>query len=102
MQEEPQSLSIHELQEYWRDCHALRSNETIRVLSFHELPPWEVICRLLDWRVRQITGGYFSDKNYGRPGVYRLVALETQGDLKKFLPLDGPSLTIRYTLPRQA
>ena len=82
------SLSIDDLQEYWRHLHALGDGETIRVLSIYEMPPWEKICSQLNWKVHRVAAGYFTDKNYGRRGVYRLIALEAANDLRSVATLN--------------
>lgn len=82
------TISLEDLQEYWRHLHGLKDGELIRVLSIYEMPPWEKICSRLDWRVHRLGGGYFTDKNYGRRGVYRLIALKVANDLKSVATLN--------------
>jgi len=45
------------------------------------MPPWVQICEQLPWQMHRLTGGYFPAKHYARCGVYRLVALASEGDL---------------------
>ena len=59
------SLSLSELRDYWKLVHALEEGKLIRALSIYEMPPWEDVFDL-DWRIRRVDGGYFTDKNYGR------------------------------------
>jgi hypothetical protein len=82
------SLSVEQLQDHWRQLHALENGEFINVLSIYEMPSWNDICLLLDWRMHSLDTGYFSDKDYGRCGVYRLVALEAPRDLRKVATLN--------------
>ena len=47
------------------------------------MPPWQEICSDLSWHTYLLDGGYFQKKHFGRCGVYRLVALEDAGNVKK-------------------
>jgi hypothetical protein len=80
-------ISVEDLQEYWRQLHALAEGELIGALSIYEMPPWQAICARLDWYVYRLGGGYFPAKRLGRRGVYRLIALEEAGAPSKPAPL---------------
>lgn len=79
----PAEISVDDLQEHWRELHSLKEGELIRALSIFEMPPWNAICEKLDWRQYRLSGGYLTAKKSGRPGVYRLFALEEDDNLSK-------------------
>jgi hypothetical protein len=90
MANEPRSqqLSVSELQAYWKQVDTLTEGEWIGVISIYQMPPWTDICQELNWHFHQVDGGYFSAKNHGFCGVYRLIALASEGDLTKPAPLN--------------
>lgn len=47
------------------------------------MPPWVDICSKLNWEIHRLDDGYFSYKNYGRSGVYRLIGLVSADETKK-------------------
>lgn len=84
-----------ELWDHWETLEK-RIAEGERVIRPWEMPPWDDICSQLDWRTHLIDEHYFSKKRYGFRGVYRLIALAAEGDLKKPLALNricGPDPT---------
>jgi hypothetical protein len=74
-------FSVLQLREYWDAVAALKDGESIRAMHPCQMPPWKDICNQLHWRLHRADGGYFSEKHHGSCGVYRLVALESNGKL---------------------
>ena len=75
-------VSVEELGEHWADVDALAEGEWIE--SILSLPTWNDICEELDWRTHLLQRQrYFSSRHHGRPGVYRLIGLEVEGDLTR-------------------
>jgi hypothetical protein len=83
-----QVVSVCELKEYWAKVDALAEGEWIGVIPLFHMPPWIEICSELSWEFHRIKGGYFSAKSHGFYGVYRLIALEAEGDLTKPVTLN--------------
>jgi hypothetical protein len=79
----PNQLSVNDLKAYWNQVDALTEGELIGVISIREMPPWEEICQELSWHFHRVDGGYFSAKRHGFCGVYRLIALASEGDLTR-------------------
>jgi hypothetical protein len=79
----PQRLSVGSLEDYWRRVNALGKGERILGLSLYEMPSWNDLCSELSWETHSIEDGYFSAKNHGFCGVYRLIALASEGDIPK-------------------
>lgn len=70
-------ISVSELEDYWKYRQNLKNGEIImRYIETSEMPPWEAICLHLNWHIYRVNAGYFSRKDVGYVGVYRLVALE--------------------------
>jgi hypothetical protein len=76
-------LSVDMLREYWKKIDTLAEGEALISLSIFEMPPWNDLCRELSWEFHKIGSGYFSAKNHGGCGVYRLIALASEGDPTK-------------------
>jgi hypothetical protein len=69
-----ETVSVSELQNYWKYVEGLKSGDVIeRHVWTREMPTWGEICDVLPWRLYRI--GRFTQKNHGYCGVYRLVAL---------------------------
>jgi len=47
------------------------------------MPPWAEICNELDWRLFRVNEDYFSKREYGFCGVYRIFALAVERDPRK-------------------
>lgn len=78
-------ITTRELTKYW---DAIGENDqNIAVLQGWRMPPWNDICAKLPWEKYLLGGGYWSKKNHGFAGVYRLIALETNGDKECAAPL---------------
>jgi hypothetical protein len=84
----PNRISVFLLNEYWHAIGKLTIGQSMKVLSAWEMPTWETLCSELSWRFHMADGGYFGKKHHGFCGVYRLVALETDGDLERPAPLN--------------
>jgi hypothetical protein len=76
-------FSVGMLKEYWEKIDALAEGEALFSLSIFEMPPWNNLCSELSWEFHKIDSGYFSAKNHGFCGVYRLIALASEGDTTK-------------------
>jgi hypothetical protein len=74
-------LSVGMLRGYWERVEALAEGEIIGVIPICQMPPWNNLCSELPWEIYSIEGGSFSAKDHGFWGVYRLIALESEGDL---------------------
>src|SRR5258707_11675085 len=83
-----QVVSVGELKEYWAKVDALAVDDSIGVIRLSYMPPWIDICSELSWQFHRIDDGYFSAKSHGFYGVYRLIALEAEGDLTKPVALN--------------
>lgn len=83
MNTHPVEIDIEDLQEHWRQLHSLAEDDWIEAVSIHEMPPWRDICEKLDWRTHRLSRGYFKASTHGKCGVYRLIALQENGDLSK-------------------
>jgi hypothetical protein len=81
-------FSIGMLKEYWKKIGTLAEGEAMLSLSINQMPPWNDLCSELSWEFHTIVGGYFSAKNHGACGVYRLIALASEGDLTKSATLN--------------
>jgi hypothetical protein len=78
-----EQMSVSDLQRYWKTLHSLKEGEAIDDIALSQMPPWSDICSELIWKFHRTDGGYFANKNHGRSGVYRIVALGSDGDLTK-------------------
>lgn len=81
---------IHELQfsvgllkEYWKKFNTLAKGEAMLSISISQMPPWNDLCSELSWETHSIISGYFSERNHGGGGVYRLIALASESDLTR-------------------
>jgi hypothetical protein len=74
-------INVSELLKYWKAVET--SNDAIEILPLSYMPPWSDICSKLDSEIHLIEGGYFSSKNHGYCGVYRLISLEFEDNLTK-------------------
>lgn len=74
-------ISVLQLREHWDAVAALKCGEQIVSIYPGQMPPWTDICEQLDWDLHRVAGGYFSEKDYGYCGVYRIIALESDGGL---------------------
>jgi hypothetical protein len=59
------------------------ASEGLGLFQIYEMPPWDQICRVMSWQYYLVDGGSFGRKGFGFMGVYRLIALETEGDISK-------------------
>lgn len=71
-------ITVEDLREYWRQLHAPKEGGLIRALSISEMPPWTSICEEFSWRLHRLNGGPLTSKRSGRPGIYRLIALQEE------------------------
>jgi hypothetical protein len=76
-------FSVGMLEDYWKKVDALAKGEAMLGLSIRQMPPWNDLCSELSWEFHTIGDGYFSAKNHGFCGVYRLIALASEGDVTK-------------------
>ena len=76
-------LNVGMLKDHWARVDALAVGESIGMISISQMPPWDNLCSELPWQIYSIEGGSFSAKDHGFCGVYRLIALASEGDLKK-------------------
>jgi hypothetical protein len=84
----PLQLSVSMLKDYWKRADALAVGESMGVISISQMPPWNDLCSELAWEIYSIEGGSFSAKHHGYCGVYRLIALASEGDPKNFVTLN--------------
>jgi hypothetical protein len=78
-----QQVSVYELKKYWKTADALAEGDSMDVIPLCYMPPWNNLCSELGWRLHRAAGGYFSKKHHGHCGVYRLIGLAAEGDLKR-------------------
>jgi hypothetical protein len=71
------------LKDHWARVDALAVGESIGMISISQMPPWNDLCSQLDWEFHTLDDEYFGAKQYGFCGVYRLIALTSEGDPKK-------------------
>jgi hypothetical protein len=76
-----QRATVHELKEHWEKPIDTRKEGDF--ISLSRMPPWNDICSELDWGLYLVDGGRFSRKQHGYCGVYRLIALASEGDATK-------------------
>jgi hypothetical protein len=77
-------LSVDMLKEHWGRADALaEGGDAVSVISICQMPPWNDLCSELPWKIHSIDGGSFSSKDHGVWGVYRIIALASEGDLTK-------------------
>lgn len=81
-----QRLSVSELKDYWRDVNNLRHpppGSMVDAVPLFLMHSWNDICSQLNWSLHLLEAGYFGRKEYGYCGVYRLIGLASDGDLRK-------------------
>lgn len=79
-----QQLNVRELKEHWKYLDALNEGDTVdRYISTDKMPPWDEICSRLRWTLYRADGGYFSRKRLGFCGVYRLIGLAAENDVRR-------------------
>jgi hypothetical protein len=84
----PQSrLSVNQLESYWREIDSAPVGSTFRTPLLWEMPSWTEICFELNWEFCLPNDGTFARKEYGYHGVYRLIALASEGDLSRPMAL---------------
>ena len=76
-------VSVFKLKQHWKAVDMLAEGEGIEVIPLRCMPPWNDICFELDWKSYLVQAGHFSKKRHGFQGVYRLIALAAEGDLRK-------------------
>jgi hypothetical protein len=76
-------LTAFDLADLWTERDRTPIGGQLPHVSLHSLPPWDEICSDLNWVTYRLNGGYFTAKEHGQCGVYRLVALTPDEDLKK-------------------
>lgn len=77
-------ISVRELLEYWNYRENLKPGmEITKFVSTSDMPPWDEICSQLVWDLYTVDGGYFTEKDHGYCGVYRLFALANENDATK-------------------
>jgi hypothetical protein len=76
-------LTTSQLEARWREIDAAEPGSVFVGLSIREMPPWDEMCSKLNWEFHLPDDGSFSSKHHGFCGVYRLIALESEGDLTK-------------------
>jgi hypothetical protein len=81
-------LNVGMLREHWERADALAVGESIGMISISQMPPWNDLCSELDWEFHTLDDESFSSKRHGYCGVYRLVALASEGDLRNFVSLN--------------
>jgi hypothetical protein len=81
-------LSVGMLKEHWEKGDALAVGESIEMISISQMPPWNDLCSELDWELHTLDDDCFNAKHYGFCGVYRLIALASEGDLENFVTLN--------------
>ena len=74
-------ISVAELQNYWHAVGELKGDESIACVLPFQMPPWEFVCLKLDWDIYRVSGGYYSRRDHGFWGVYRLFALASDDDI---------------------
>jgi len=77
------AMTVSELKEYWERAEALGLRDMIDSILPDRMPPWSKICSELDWELHLVDYDIFRAKNHGFYGVYRLIALTSEGDLNK-------------------
>jgi len=83
METSQSGLSVHQLEELWKEHDAAAPGTVFYdVPSIRQMPPWDQICFMLNWEFHLPDGDYFSAKHHGFCGVYRLIALASEGDAK--------------------
>jgi hypothetical protein len=84
MTESPQlRLTVSQLEARWREIDAAEPGSAFVGLTIREMPPWNDICSKLTWELHLLDDCSFSSKHHGSCGVYRLIALESEGDLTR-------------------
>jgi hypothetical protein len=81
-----QQVSARELEQHWKALEL--QGGSMDCIPRRYLPAWNDLCSHLAWEVYRLDDGYFSKKYFGCCGVYRLVGLESESDLRKPVPLN--------------
>lgn len=80
----PQSrLTVRQLEEHWQAKEEATPGTIFYALSIRQMPAWDEICTNLNWEFHLPDDRPFSAKHHGCFGVYRLIALASEGDLTK-------------------
>jgi hypothetical protein len=75
--------SASDLLDLWESNDKAAVGDVLSVFQIFEMPPWQQICRVMPWNYYLVDGGYFEKKHFGYTGVYRLFALDTEGDISR-------------------
>jgi hypothetical protein len=78
-----EQLSVWELKKHWDELDALTIGQSLEAVPRFFLPPWPDLCSDLSWHTYLLGGGYFTKKDHGYRGVYRLIALSEAGNVDK-------------------
>jgi hypothetical protein len=71
-------FSVDMLKEYGeRSGEALAAG--VGVIPIAHMPPWDDLCSELPWEIYSVKSGSFGAKTHGFCGVYRLIALASEG-----------------------
>jgi hypothetical protein len=75
--------SAWDLLELWERNDKATVGDALGLFQIYEMPPWDQICRVMSWQYYLVDGGSFGKRHFGFTGVYRLIALATEGDVSK-------------------
>ena len=80
-----EQADVRELENYWNRVEQKKSiaGAMIDYFPLERMPPWDEICRKLDWELHLVDGDPFREKDHGYCGVYRLIALASEGNVNK-------------------
>jgi hypothetical protein len=81
-------LSVGMLKEHWERAETRAVGESIGMIPISQMPPWNDLCSELNWELHTLDNDYFTAKHHGFWGVYRLIALTSEGDLNKLVTLN--------------
>jgi hypothetical protein len=81
-------VSVSELKEYWRSIGRLTEGQSLQGLFQRQMPPWNDLCSELNWELHIVDQRYFARKHHGYWSVYRLIGLESEGDVSKPVTLN--------------
>ncbi len=76
-------LTAFQLAQRWREFDRAAPGTAFVRLTFEEMPSWDDICFGLSWEFHLPDDGYFTKRDHGYCGVYRLIALASERDLGK-------------------
>lgn len=82
IEKSPERLTVSQMENRWEQIDRLPLGTPYSSLTVRQMPPWEDICSELDWEFHMQDGGNFGARHHGYWGVYRLVALATEGNPK--------------------